>query len=91
MRASNSTGDGDWSELGTSATSTPIPSDRFSLSLDLDDSEGDQFASFLAVSPDGGSATIRNLKDIPVNDLSVRFEYDATQVVYEGFKRGPVL
>ncbi len=95
VRASNSTGDGDWSESGTMRTSTPIPNDRFSLSLDLDDSEGDQFISFLAVSPDGGSASIqifgRNLKDIPVRDLSVRFEYDATQVVYDGFKRGPVL
>ena len=95
VRASNSTGDGDWSELGTVQTSTPIPNDRFSLSLDLDDSVGDQFASFLSISPDGGSASIQifgeNLKAIPVNDLSVRFEYDATQVTYEGFKRGPVL
>ena len=96
VRASNSTGDGDWSELGTVRTSTPIPNDRFSLALDMDDSEGDQFTSFLGVSPDGGSASIqifgRSLKAIQdVNDLSVRFEYDATQVVYEGFKRGPVL
>ena len=33
----------------------------------------------------------KNLKAIPVNDLSVRFEYDATQVVYEGFKLGDAL
>ena len=59
VRASNSTGDGDWSELGTVQTSTPIPNDRFSLSLDLDDSVGDQFASFLSISPDGGSASIQ--------------------------------
>ncbi len=95
VRASNSSGDSEWSELGTVRTSTLIPSDRFSLSLDIDDSEGDQFRSFLGVSPDGGIASIqifgRNLKAIPVNDLSVRFEYDATQVIYEGFKRGPVL
>ncbi len=94
VRASNSTGDGEWSELGTARTSTLIPSDRFSLSLDLDDSEGDQFMSFLAVSPDGiASIQIfgRSLKAIPVNDLSVRFEYDATQMVYEGFKRGLVV
>ena len=94
VRASNSTGDGDWSELGTVQTSTPIPNDRFPLSLDMDDSEGDQFTSFLAVSPDGiASIQIfgKNIKDIPVNDLSVRIEYDATQVVYDGFKRGPVL
>ena len=92
VRASNSTGDGEWSELGTVQTSTLIPNDRFSLSLDLDDSEGDQFISFLGVSPDGISSIQIFGKEIPdVNDLSVRFEYDATQVVYEGFKRSDVL
>ncbi len=94
IRASNSTGDGDWSGLVTVQTSTPIPNDRFSLSLDMDESEGDQFMSFLSVSPDSiASIQIfgKSLKAISVNDLSVRFEYDATQVAYEGFKRGPVL
>ena len=95
IRASNSTGDGDWSGLSTVQTSTLIPNDRFFLSLDMDGSEGDQFTSFLAVFPGGGSASIqifgKSLKAIPVNDLSVRFEYSGTQVVYEGFKRGPVL
>ena len=67
--------------------------EQFAISLDTDDSEGEQFASFLAVSPDGGRATIQVFgKAIPdVNDISMRFEYDPTQVVYEGFKRGPVL
>ena len=95
IRASNSAGDGDWSELEMVQTSALIPNDRFSLSLDMDGSEGDQFTSFLAVFPGGGSASIqifgKSLKAIPVNDLSVRFEYSGTQVVYEGFKRGPVL
>ena len=94
VRASNSTDDGDWSEVGTVRTSTLIPSDRFSFSLDVDDSEGDQFMSFLSVAPDSlVSIQIfgRSLKAIPANDLSVRFEYDSTQVVYEGFKMGPVL
>ena len=95
VRASNSSGDGEWSEVGTVQTGTLIPKDRFSFSLDMDDSEGDQFMSFLAVSPDGGSASIQifgsSLKAIPVNDLSVRVEYDGNQVVYERFKRGPVL
>ena len=94
IRASNSSGDGDWSELKTVQTSTPIPNDQFSLSLDMDDAEGEQFRSFIAVSPDG-SASIqifgKNFQAIPVNDFSLRFEYDAEQVVYEGFKRGPVL
>ena len=93
VRASNSTGDGDWSELGTVQTSTPIPDDRFSLSLDMDDSEGEQFMSFRSVSPDSGRASIQIFgENIPeVNDLSVRIEYDGTQVVYEGFKRGEAL
>ncbi len=94
VRASNSAGDGDWSELGTVRTSTLIASDRFSLSLDVDDSDDDQFMSFLSVAPDSlVSIQIfgRSLKAIPVDDLSVRFEYDATQVAYERFRRGPVL
>ena len=95
VRPSNSTGDGEWSELGTVRTGTPIPNDRFSLLLDLDDSEGEQFLSYLAISSAGGSASIqifgKSLKAIPVNDFSVRFEYDAEQVVYEGFKSGDVL
>ena len=53
-----------------------------------------QFMSSLTVSPDG-SASIHifgiSLNIIPANDLSIRVEYDAMQVVYEGFKRGPVL
>ena len=93
VRASNAAGDGDWSPVGT--VQTAVQDDRFFLSLDLDGSEGDQFTSFLAVSSGGGRASIqifgKSLKDIPVNDLSVRFDYDGTQVVYEGFKRSDVL
>ncbi len=92
VRASNSTGDGDWSELVTVQTSTPIPKDRFSLSLDIDDSEGDQAVSAFGVSPNSVVSIQIFGKAIPdVNDLSVRFEYDGTQVAYEGFRRGPVL
>ena len=94
IRASNSTGDGEWSELGMVQTSPLILQDRFSFSLDMDESEGDQFASFSGVSSDGlASIQIfgKRLKDIPVNELSVRFEYDGTQVVYDGFKLGPAL
>ena len=94
VRASNSSGDGDWSELVTMRTRTLIPNDRFSLTLDLNDFEDDQSMSYLPVSPDGGRASIqifgKNLKAILVNELSMRFEYDATQVVYEGFKRGSI-
>ncbi|MDE2954937.1 MAG: fibronectin type III domain-containing protein, partial [Gemmatimonadota bacterium] len=94
IRASNSSGDGDWSELKTMRTSTPIPNDRFTFSLDIDDTQGDQSVSALDVSPDGlVSIQIfgKNLQMIPVNDLSMRIEYDATQVAYEGFRRGNAL
>ncbi len=64
----------------------------FSLSLDLDSSQGDQAVSSLDVSPD---------RVVPIqifgtgiqdaSSISVRFEYDSTQVVYEGFDAGDVL
>ena len=42
VRASSAAGDGDWSALGVLRTAVIILYDLFSLSLDLDDSEGDQ-------------------------------------------------
>ncbi len=65
---------------------------RFSLALDLDDSEGDQAVSSLDVSP-GQVVPIQIFgSDIQgASSLSVRFEYDSTQVVYEGFDAGDVL
>ncbi len=92
VRASSTTGDGDWSALGVLRTDVLILYDRFSLSLDLDDSEGDQSVSFLAVSPGGVvpiqifGADIQNTRD-----LSMRVGYDSTQVVYEEFDVGDVL
>ena len=64
----------------------------FSLALDLDDAEGDQAVSSLDVSP-GQAVPIQIFgSDIQgVSSLSVRFEYDSTQVVYEGFDAGDVL
>ena len=64
----------------------------FSLALDLDDSEGDQAVSSLDVSP-GQVVPIQIFgSDIQgVSSLSVRFEYDSTQVVYVGFDAGDVL
>lgn len=96
VRASNATGDSEWSQSGMVRTPTRIASGRFSLALDLDDAEGDQFMSFLSVFPDPDSVVSiqvfgKNLKAISANDISVRFEYDAMQVAYEGFKRGPVI
>ena len=64
----------------------------FSLSLDVDGSAGDQAVTSLNVSADQ-IVTIQIFgKDIQnANGLAVRFEYDAGQVVYEGFDASDVL
>ena len=65
---------------------------RFSLSLDTDSATGDQAVTSVNISPDQVvsiqvfGANIQN-----ANGLATRFEYDATQVVYEGFDAGSVL
>ena len=64
----------------------------FSLSLDVDSAAGDQAVTSLNVSADQIVAIqifgtgIQN-----ANGLAARFEYDASQVVYEGFDVGDVL
>ena len=64
----------------------------FSLSLDVDSAAGDQAVTSLNVSADQIVAIqifgtgIQN-----ANGLAARFEYDARQVVYEGFDVGDVL
>ena len=71
------------------------------LSLDLDGSEGDQAVSFLNVLPNR-VVTIqifgndlegmgRNDSQESASEISVRFEYDPAQVVYEKFDAGDVL
>ena len=64
----------------------------FSLSLDVDGSAGDQAVTSLNVSADQ-IVTIQIFgKDIQnANGLAVRFEYDSSQVGYEGFDAGDVL
>lgn len=60
--------------------------------LDGDGAAGDQAVTSLDVSP--GSVVSLQIfgKDIQNADgISVRFEYDATQVLYEGFDPGDVL
>ena len=60
----------------------------FSLSLDLDSSEGDQAISSLDVFPNRTIPIQIFGTDIQqASDLSLRFEFDPTQVAYEGFKR----
>ena len=73
-------------ELGVSSQAT------FSLSLDGDGAAGDQAITSLDVSP-GSVVSIQVFgKDIQdAIGVSVRFEYDAAQVLYEGFDPGGVL
>ena len=64
----------------------------FSLSLDVNGAAGDQAVTSLNVSADQVVAIQIFGKDIQnANGLAARFEYDASQVVYEGFDAGDVL
>ena len=66
--------------------------DAFSLSLDVDGAAGDQSVTSLDVSP-GSVVSLQVFgKDIQNADgVSIRFEYDAMQVLYEGFDPGSIL
>ena len=58
----------------------------FSLSLDLDDSEGDQAVQSLDVLPTHTvSIQIFGIDIQDTSDISLRFEFDFTQVAYESF------
>ena len=64
----------------------------FSLSLDLDNSEGDQAISSLDVFPNRTVPIQIFGTDIAsASDLSLRFEFDPTQVAYDGFKRANIV
>ena len=64
----------------------------FSVSLDVDGSAGDQGVTSLNTAPDQVVAIQIFGKDIQnANGLAARFEYDASQVTYEGFDVGDVL
>ena len=64
----------------------------FSLSLDLDNSEGDQAVSSLDVFPNRTVPIQIFGTDIAAaSDLSLRFEFDPTQVAYDGFKRANIV
>lgn len=64
----------------------------FSLSLDVNGSAGDQAVTSLNMSADQVVAIQMFATDIQnANGLAVRFEYDASQVTYEGFDVGDVL
>ena len=64
----------------------------FSLALDLDDADGNQAVSWLDLLPDQPVSLQIFGTDIQnASSISVRFRFDATQVVYEGFELGDVL
>ena len=70
---------------------TPPPA-NFSLSLDVDGSAGDQSVTSANVSTDEMIAIEIFGRDIQnANGVSIRFEYDASQVTYDGFDPGDVL
>ena len=78
----------DMSSFGLGGTSQAT----FSLSLDGDVATGDQAVTNLDVSPRAVVSIEVFGKDIQNADgISVRFEYDAMQVLYEGFDPGSVL
>ncbi len=65
---------------------------NFSISLDVNDTAGDQSVTSLNVSADQIVAIQIFATDIQnANGLAVRFEYDASQVTYDGFDVGTVL
>ena len=64
----------------------------FSLSLDLDGSEGDQAVQSLDVFPNRTASFQIFGTDIGIaSAISLRFEFDPAQVAYEGFKRSNIV
>ena len=64
----------------------------FSLSLDVNDSSGDQAVTSATVSEDEVISVQIFGEDIQgATDITVRFEYDGGQVVYDSFDTGTVL
>ena len=92
VRTKSAAGDGEWTALRTVRTEILVLYDLFSLSLDLDSSDRDQYVSMLNVSP-GGVVPIQVFgADIRgTRSLDLRVGYDATQVVFAGFDVGDAL
>ena len=92
VRTKSAAGDGEWTALGMVRTEILVLYDLFSLSLDLDSSDRDQYVSMLNVSP-GGAVPIQVFgADIRgTRSLDLRVGYDATQVVFAGFDVGDAL
>ena len=92
VRSNSASGDGAWTDLGMVRTEILVLYDFFSVSLDLDASDRDQYVSMLSVSPGGVvpvqvfGADIRGTRS-----LDLRVGYDTTQVVFSGFDVGDAL
>ncbi len=92
VHSNSAAGDGEWTALDIVRTNILILYDRFSLSLDLDNSERDQFVSSTVIAPGGVlpiqvfGADIRGTRS-----LDLRVGYDAKQVVFSGFDVGDAL
>ena len=89
-----------WSDTGAgfdldkiSARSTKIVAQNsFSLSLDANSATGDQGVASINVSPDQVvSIQVFGSRIQNANGFGIHFEYDASQVDYEGFDAGSVL
>ncbi len=88
----NKMNDGNTAAMPLSFNSGRSAQNSFSLSLDVDGSAGDQSVTSANVSTDEMVAIQIFGQDIRnANGLSVRFEYDAGQVTYDGFAAGDVL
>ena len=69
-----------------------VVQNSFSLSLDANSAAGDQGVVSINVSPDQVVAIQVFGNDLQnANGIGIHFEYDASQVVYEGFDTGSVL
>ncbi len=73
-----------------------VQTSGFSISMDLDGSEGDQAVQSFVVPPPPSGTQIIFIQIFGTDiqnafGFSARFEYDVTQVVYEGFDAGDVL
>ena len=82
---SNDGNDGGGSSDDDGLTSMPVPV----ITLDLDRLDGDQSLDSLAISrTDTVDIQIFGTHFQAIDNLFLRFEYDAAQVVYEGLRRG---
>ena len=92
VRSNSAAGNGAWTALGTVRTAILVLYDQFTLSLDLDMSEKDQFVWMLNVSP--GRVVPVQIFGVDIRGtlgIDLRVTYETTQLVFEGFEAADVL